>query len=179
MSKSELLSSESIAALQNLLCKSIYTIWAPNLDAAGAHLAAWTLSMNLSKDSFMNFSCEWSETPYYLNDSWQITVQEGIAPLNIKRQADGAYLDVCTISLYQAKPIRQIEILTYEDIDKDRPEETVHYDQAIKFVCEEGKMFCIGCLLNGPGIATYLHFSEDPSVIQEMTDGSTARLCLK
>jgi hypothetical protein len=178
MSAEKFLSTESILALRQLLGKTIYTIWAPNLDAAGAHLAAWTLSMHLGR-SFMNFACEWHETPYYLNDSWQMTVTEDSVPINITKDSSGAFLEVCTISMVLAKPIEKIDIFAYTNsADNEGPEETVNYDQAILFSCEGERAFCIGCMLNGPGIATYLHFSEDPSAIQTILEGSTIRLTL-
>jgi hypothetical protein len=34
-------------------------------------------------------------------------------------------------------------------------------------------------MLNGPGTADYLHFSEDNGVIQEMIDEATIRLVLE
>jgi hypothetical protein len=179
MSGQKFLSTNSISALQKLLGKTIHSLWAPNLDAAGAHLAAWTLSMHLGQHSFMNFSCEWHETPKFLNDSWLITVKEDSSPLNIARNDTGAFLGVCNINIYFAKPIKRIEIFAYTNsTDNEDPEETVNYDQAILFTCEGGRAFCIGCMLNGPGIATYLHFSEDQSVIQTIVEHSTVRLTL-
>jgi len=107
MSEPRFLSNESISTLRGLLGVSIHTIFATQLDAAGAHLAAWKLSMLLAKDDFVNFSCEWL------------------------------------------------------------------------FHCDDGRAFCIACMLNGPGVAEYLHFSEDQRVIQEMLIHSTSRLCLE
>jgi hypothetical protein len=154
-------------------------MFAPNLDAAGAHLAAWTLSMLLDKDRFMNFSCEWSETPHFLNDSWQITVAENSAPLKIAKNDDGALLDPCTVSMYDARSIKKIEIFSYSNAsDNEGVEETVNYDQAIIFSCEEERSFCIGCMLNGPGAATNLHFSENPAVIRSIVEGSSIRFTL-
>jgi hypothetical protein len=179
MSGQKFLSTDSISALRKLLGKTIHTLWAPNLDAAGTHLASWTLSMLLGQNSFMNFSCEWHEMPHFLNDSWQMTVNEDSGPLNIVREDTGAFLGVCTINMYFAKPISRIDVFTYTNsADKEGPEETVNYDQAVLFTCEGDRTFCIGCMLNGPGIATYLHFSEDQSVIQTIVEHSTVRLTL-
>ena len=179
MSGQKFLSTESISALRQLLGKTIHSIWAPNLDAVGAHLAAWTLSMHLSQRSFMNFSCEWDETPQFLNDSWLITVKEDSSPLNIAQNETGAFLGVCNIDMYHAKPIIKIDIFAYTNCaDNEAPEETVNYDQAILFTCENEKAFCIGCMLNGPGIAEYLHFSEDWSAIQEILEHSSIRLTI-
>jgi len=180
MSRDLFLTDESVAALRRLLGRVIHTIYTPNLDAAGAHLAAWTLSMLLDKDSFMNFSCEWFETPHFLNDSWQITVAEARSPLKITVNESGALIAPCTISMYKAKPISKIEIFAFTNAaDNEGIEETVNYDQAILFTCDGARPFCIGCMLNGPGIATYLRFSEYPEVIQEIVDGSTVRLVLE
>jgi hypothetical protein len=158
---------------------TIHTIFSPNLHAAGAHLAARTLSMLLSKGDFMNFRCEWSETPRFMNDSWQITVAEDVVPLNIATNDSGALIEPCKISMYQAKPIRKIEVFCYTNLpDGETEEETVNYDQAILFSCEDDRAFCIGCSLNGPGVADYLHFSEDPEVIRSITEGSSIRQTL-
>jgi hypothetical protein len=82
--------------------------------------------------------------------------------------------------MYSAQPIRKIEIFEYRYApDDEGPEESVHYDQAILFDCAEERTFCIACLLNGPGIAHDLHFSEDTGVIHEMLNGSTVRLVLE
>ena len=180
MAQEQFLSPGSVAGLRRLIGREIYTIFAPNLDAAGSHLAAWTLSMLLEKDRFLNFSCEWSETPYFLNDSWQITVAEGQSPLNIAKNESGALISPCTINLYGAKPITKIEIFSRSNISANEGiEETVNYDQAIVFQCEEGRAFCIGCLLNGPGIATYLHFSENREVIAAIVAESSVRLVVE
>jgi len=179
MSGQNFLSTDSISALRKLLGRTIHTLCAPNLDAAGAHLAAWTLSMDLGQHSFMNFSCAWQETPNFLNDSWLITVEEDSSPLNIARNDDGAYIGVCHIHMYFAKPIRKIDVFAYTNsADNEGPEETANYDQAVLFTCEGDRAFCIGCMLNGPGIATYLHFSEDQSGIQTIVEHSTVRLTL-
>ena len=97
----------------------------------------------VSKDIFINFSCDWSETPRFLNDSWLITVSESRNPIGIDRDESGALLEPCTISMYRAKPIRNIEIFEYQDEDDETPEESVHYDQAIHFKCDEDRSFCI------------------------------------
>jgi hypothetical protein len=179
MSGQKSLSTNSISALRKLLGKTIYTLWAPNLDAAGAHLASWTLSMLLDQNSFMNFSCEWDETPKFLNDSWLITVGEDSSPLNIARDDTGAFLGVCNIRMYSATPIKRIDIFAYTNSgDNEGPEETVNYDQAILFTCEGERAFCIGCMLSAPGVATYLQFSEDQTVIQTIVEHSAIRLTL-
>jgi hypothetical protein len=179
MSGQKRLSTNSISALRKLLGTTVHTWWATNLDAAGAHLASWTLSMLLGQKSFMNFSCEWHETLKFLNDSWLITVREDSSPLNINRDDTGAFLGVCTINMYSATPIKRIDIFEYTNsADNEGPEETVNYDQAILFTCEGERTFCIGCMLNGPGIATYLRFSEDQTAIQTIVEHSTIRLTL-
>lgn len=180
MSREQFLTDQSVAALRRLLGRTIYTIYAPNLDAAGAHLAAWTLSMLLEKNSFMNFSCDWSESPHFLNDSWQITVVEERNPLKIMVDESDALVFPCTISMYKAKPIEKIEILAFTNAgDNEGAEETVNYDQALLFTCEGARIFCIGCLHHGPGIAEWMHFSEDPEVIDEIVAGSSVRLVLE
>jgi len=172
------LSDDSIATLRRLLGVSIHKIFTPSLDAAGAHLAAPSLSFLLGKDSFINFSCVWHETPKFLNDSWQLEVCEATDPTNIKMDSSRALLEPCSISLYHSKPIATIEIFNYRLLD-DEEEENVHYDQAILFRCTDGRAFCISCMLNGPGIAEFLHFSEDQIVIREMLNSSNLRLTLE
>jgi hypothetical protein len=175
----EFISNSSIAILQGLIGKTIHTIFTPHLDAAGPHLAAPTLSMLASKDHFINFSCKWSETPQFLNDSWQITVAEHSDPLDIAQNASGALIDPCSISMYHATPIEKIEILEYSyAAEGEGAEEAVTYDQAILFHCAD-RSFCIACMLNGPGIAEYLHFSENVEVIQQMVSESTVRLVIE
>jgi hypothetical protein len=178
--RQNLLSDQSVSVLRKLLGIKVYTIFAPNLDAAGAHLAASKLSMLIKKDHFVNFSCEWSETPRYLNDSWLIEVAESSNPIGIQQDDSGALIAPCTIKMYRAQPIIEIQIYNYCYVpEKEGPEESVQYDQAILFRCAEERAFCIGCLLNGPGIANDLHFSEDAGAIQEMIDSSTVRLVLE
>jgi len=179
MGRAQFLTDESISVLQRLVGLGVHRLYAPKPDVAGAHLAAWTLSMLSGQGDFVNFSCEWSETPHFMNDSWQITVAEASIPLKIATDEKGALLGPCTISMYHAKPIRKIEVFSYTNVsDNDGAEETVNYDQAILFTCEGDRVFCIGCMLEGPGIATFLHFSEDPAVIQTIVEGSAIRLTL-
>jgi hypothetical protein len=178
--RQDLLSDESVSALRKLLGITVHTIFAPKLDAAGAHLAAWKLSILIKKDYFVNFSCKWSETPRYLNDSWLIKVAESSNPIGIQQDDSGALIAPCTISMCKAQPIIKIQIYDYCYAPEDEgPDESVQYDQAILFHCAEERAFCISCLLSGPGIAEDLHFSEDAGVIQEMIDGSTVRLVLE
>jgi hypothetical protein len=179
MAQPRLLSNDSISTLRTLLGLTIHTIFAPPLDAAGAHLAAWKLSLLVSQDKFVNFTCEWSETSRFLHDFWLITVSESSDPVGIDKNESGALVGASTISMYHAKPIQKIEIFECSYTENEYPEESVHYDQAILFRCEEERNFCIACMLNGPGIAEYLHFSEDGGVIQEMLSQSVRRLILE
>jgi hypothetical protein len=81
--------------------------------------------------------------------------------------------------MYSATPIKRIDIFAYMNSgDNEGPEETVNYDQAILFTCEGERAFCIGCMLSGPGVATYLQFSEDQTVIQTIVEHSAIRLTL-
>ena len=128
------LSEESIATLRRLLGVCVFTIRCPNLDAARAHLAAMTFAMLVEKDRFFNFTCEWSETPTYLNDSWLIKVSESADPVKISRNSDGAYVWPCTISMSSAQPIERIEIFELQsEVDDERPEESTIYDHALLF----------------------------------------------
>jgi hypothetical protein len=136
--------------------------------------------MLLPNDSFLNLSCQWSETPHFLNDSWQITVAEQRYPLKIAVSESGELISPCTISMYEAKPIEKIEIFAFTNsADNEGDLETVSYDQAILFNCAGARTFCVGCMLDDPGMAEYLHFSEDQAVIENIVDGSSIRLVLE
>jgi hypothetical protein len=178
MMNSCLISDESISILRQLLGISIHTLFAPHLDAAGAHLASPSLAMLLEKNRYLNFTCERFETPHYLNDSWQIRIAQSSNPLDIPQNSSGALIAPCTINMYGTHSITKIAIYEYLRMEEE-VEESVQYDQSILFECSDGHSFCIACMLNGPGIATYLHFSEDKKVIQEMTGESHVRLILE
>ena len=173
------ISPESLATLQSLLGRSIPTMFAPRLDASGAHLAGRQISMLLADGSFATFECVWSETQEYLIDSWVITVAKSDQPLGIPIDASGSIVDPCTISVFGAKPIRLITIYQAVDIhDGDKGEEAVKYDGTLVFAGEDGPYFAIGCMLNGPGCAEDLHFSVDAGIIESLIGDSKARLIL-
>jgi len=172
------LSDESIIALESLIGSTIHTIFATNLDAAGGHLAGWKLSMMLSNKLFMTFECEWQETPFFLMDSWGIKVKLAQNPLGIALNADGALIDCSHIHIYESSSIERIEVYRFADeYQRDEVAESVEFDGALVFRSQR-RDFVIGCSMDGPGIATYLHFSEDARVIAELTDGAECRLVL-
>jgi hypothetical protein len=82
--------------------------------------------------------------------------------------------------MYGATAIRSIEVYQFRDAyESGGISEAVEYDGAIRFCCDEGRQFAIGCLLNGPGAATYLHFSEDQTVVADMLREASVRLVLE
>jgi hypothetical protein len=173
------LSDESIANLRRILGRSIHTIFAPNLDAAGPHLASWALSMMKGVGSFITFECERRETPYFMLDSWIIHVAESSQPLRIERNESDGLISCSTISIYNATPVEAIDVYRFTDSHEDKGvSEAVEYDGAIIFRCEQGKQFAIGCSLNGPGIAEFVHFSEDTGVIADLIGSGKLRLTL-
>jgi hypothetical protein len=100
-------------------------------------------------------------------------------PDQIDVDPSGAVVAPCTIKFYQATPVTKIEIYEFESSSEfDEGRETLRFDQAIRFEQESGRSFCVACQLNGPGVATEVHISEDEGTIHEFLDGSRLRVCL-
>ena len=176
------ISEEGLSVLLGTLGYGVYTIYSPCLQVAGMHLTSPSFSVPIFNKETGHFShqylvvrCLWSETPLLLTDYWQLLVSLEDKPDGIDVNPTGAVVAPCTIKYFQATPIVKIDIYEYE---WQSDSEAVTYDNAIRFEQESGSAFCIACQLNGPGIATEVHISEDEVTIQEFLDGSHIRLSL-
>jgi len=180
------ISEAGLVVLQGLIGRQVHMVYAPCLQVAGAHLTSPSFSIPVSDQTaekwvhkHVNFSFEWFETPLTLTDYWKIAVSIDDKPQGIEVNSTGAIVAPCTINFYESKPINRIEVFEFnwsagQEIDM----EMVTYDNAIRFECEGGRAFCIACQLNGPGIATEVHLSENEAVISEFLEGSRLRMSL-
>ncbi len=173
------ISAASEEALRMLLGRSIHTIYSPNLDVGGGLAAGWKFAILLGKDEFLNLEFEWSETPHFLLDSWKIAATLSAKPIGVQVRDDGALVAPCTIKLYGATPIRRVEVIHFKDSATGGGVfESTSFDGALVFHCDGGRRFAIGCMLNGPGLATYLQFSETEDGIARLLEQGTMRLVL-
>jgi hypothetical protein len=177
------ISDDGLSVLRSMIGNRFHTIYAPCLNVAGADLAAPSLSILVFdrvtgnwRNEYIVIRCNWHETPLMLNDYWQILVSREDKPNQIDVNSTGAVVAPCTINYYQATPITKIEVYEFEWVDQGQ--ESIRYDNAIRFEQGNGQAFCVACQLNGPGIATDVHISEDPVVISQFLAGSRLRLCL-
>ena len=129
---------------------------------------------------FVNVSCQWFETPRFLNDYCRLVVTSDNKPNGIEVDASNATVEPCTVHFYSnVSPISIIEVYELELPLSDTPdEETVLYDKAICLRCEIGIRLCIAWQLDGPGIATDVHFSEDEKTISDFLEGTRLRLSI-
>jgi hypothetical protein len=177
---------ESLSVLQAMLGNRFHHIYAPCLQVAGAHQAAPSFSIPIFDKITGNWShqyvvirCSWAETPLCFSDYWQLVVSIEDRPNGIDVDPQGALIAPCTIRYFQAAPVSKIEIFEFRISEGSRQEkETVRFDRAIRFLQENGRAFCIACQLDGPGIATDVHISDDEHMISEFLAGSELRLCL-
>ena len=175
-----------VEALRGLIGSQPYRVYAPCLQVAGPHLTAPSFSIPVSGEKagewthkYVVIRCEWSETPRTLTDFWRILVSFEDKPNGIGVDLTGAVIAPCTINLYNAKPISKIEVYEFQLKSGEGMDlESVKYDRAIRFEQEGGKPFCVACQLDGPGIATEVHFSEDEATVREFLEGSQLRVCL-
>jgi len=180
------ISQDSLPILQGLIGRQIHRVYAPCLQVAGAHIASPSFSVPLSNEiagkwvhKYVNFRCEWSETPLTLTDWWKILVSVDNKPCGIEVDSKGAIVAPCTIHFYKSGPIKQIEVFEFEwSAGQGNEVEAVAYDNAIRFELEGGNALCIACQLNGPGIATEVHLSEDETTIGQFLEGSRLRIRL-
>jgi hypothetical protein len=180
------ISEDGLLILQGLIGRQLHRVLAPCLQVAGMHFTAPSFSIQFSDEiagkwfhNYANIRCEWSETPLTHTDFWSILVSCEDKPFGIDVASNGATMAPCTVSFYNAKPIRKIEVYEHRWSDERGGEvEAVRYDQAIRFEQEGGAPFCIACQLNGPGIATELHISESESTVSEFLEGSRLRVCI-
>jgi len=178
------ISQDTLDALRVLIGRQIHTIYAPVLAVAGTHVSAPSFAISISDQvgdqwvhRFLNFKALWSETPRFLNDSWELLAFEDEAPLGISQNSDKAMLAPCSVSFYEngSSVISSIKIYTCSVLDVEDESESVMYDKVIQIARDNGSSFCIACQLNGPGIAEDVHLSEDPLVIQSFLDGCQLR----
>ena len=180
------ISEAGLQVLRSMIGNRFHSIYAPCLQVASAHLTAPSFSILVFDKITRNWSNQYVvirsnryESPVTLTDYWQMLVSCEDKPDQIDVDSTGAVVAPCTIKYYQATPVTKIEIYEFEWSDElNQVRETVRYDQAIRFEQESGKAFCIACQLNGPGIATEVHISEDEATIGQFLEGSRLRVCL-
>jgi hypothetical protein len=180
------ISEAGLQTLQGLIGRRIQTIYAPCLQVAGAHLTSPSFSVPLSDEiggkwihKYVNFSCEWFEAPLTLTDYWKVLVSIDDKPRGIDVDSTGAIVSPCTIHFYGSNLVKQIEVFEFHwTAGQGADLEAVTYDNAIRFELEGGKALCIACQLNGPGIATEVHFSDNEALISEFLEGCCMRTFL-
>jgi hypothetical protein len=166
-----------------LIGRTVHTIYAPSLQVAGKHLTAPSLALPVLEDRIHRYAvvrCRWSETPHTYTDYWEVLVSSEDKPGGFEVNSENALVEPCTINFFDATPINRIEIFSFEwSAGEGHRLETVEYDRAIRFQLEDGSAFCISCQLDGPGIATEVHISEDEGTIRQFLQGSRLRLTVK
>ncbi len=182
----ERISPASLSFLKSMIGRKLHTIYAPCLAVAGPHLAAPSFSIPLLDEidgtwrhRFVNVSCQWFETPRFLNDYWRLIVTSDTKPEGIELNASNAMVGPCTMHFYgDVSPISTIDVYELQRLLDTPDDEAVLYDKVICFRCENGRSLCIACQLNGPGLATDVHFSEDEKTMSEFLDGTRLRLTI-
>lgn len=177
------ISTDGLSALRNLLGMTVHRIHAPCLQVAGSHLTAPSFSIPVTTQTdsgwehrFTVIRCDWFETPKLLNDYWDLHVVEQDKPDNIPVNSTGAIVAPCTVNFWAASPIIRIDIYGFEWILEGTDSgESVSYDNAIRFQTSGGKSFCVACQLDGPGIATEVHLSENDENIRQFLADATLR----
>jgi len=173
------LSDHGIALLRDLCGFTLHRVFAPCLQVGGHQLTAPSLSFLLGQHNFLAFRCEWFETPHTFTDYWRLAVSKHRTPPGIDVNSDGAIVAPCTIQFSDAKPISGIEIYSTQwDWESDGLSEHVCYDSAFRFITKDNRSFLIWCHLNGPGIATEVHFSEDSEAVAPFVTNSRLRISL-
>jgi hypothetical protein len=165
---------------------TVATVYASCLQVSGQHLTAPAFSIPVSSDAsgrwihrYVVIRCDWFETPHTLTDYWRIFVSDEAAPQGIETDSAQGIVAPCTIKFYHATPITMIDVYQFEGSAGDAEcLEIALYDQAIHFQSANGRSFCIACQLNGPGIATEVHISEDADTIRQFLKGSRSRLSI-
>jgi hypothetical protein len=179
------ISEDTFSALKALVGRHVYTVYAPVLAVAGTHVAAPSFAISLSDQvgdqwvhSFLNLKATWSETPRFLNDSWELQAFEARSPLGIEVNAENAMMSPCSVHFYEngGSEVINIRVYSLSLLDQDDPSESVVFDKALELMRANGTSFCIACQLNGPGIAEDVHLTEDPVVIKTLTDACQIRL---
>ncbi len=166
--------------MDGLLGLTLYRIYTPCLQVDRQHFAAPNLSLHIEQHGWLVVACQWFETPQTHIDYWRLVTSLQQRPEGIDVDSTGAIVAPCTINFFHSTAISKIEIFTAE-VPCNEAEATEHvvYDKAIHFHREDGRTFCIACQLDGPGIATDVHFSEDVDTIKTLIGDACLRLCLE
>jgi hypothetical protein len=180
------ISDDGLAVLRSMIGLTVGTVYASCLQVAGQHLTAPAFSIPISSNTsgrwihrYIVIRCDWFETPHTLTDYWRMSVSDEGAPFGIEMNSEEGLIAPCSIRFYHATPINKIDVYHFEESAGDEQcLEIASYDQAIHFQSANGRSFCIACQLNGPGIATEVHISEDPGTIRQFLDGSPLRLSI-
>lgn len=179
------LSPVSLLALRDLVGRIIHRVYSPCLQVHHRHLTSPSLSIPISEESaegwahrYVAFKCEWFETPEDSIDYWQLIVSSDETPDGIEYSSSRGLIAPCTIQTNgHNSPIQAVEIYTFSwPAAQQENGENVVYDRAIRFERKDGGSFCISCQLDGPGIATEIHFSDDEETISDLLKGATVRL---
>jgi hypothetical protein len=180
------ISANDLSVLKHLIGHTVHRVYASCLQVTGRHLTAPSFSIPNSSNiegqwvhTYFNFRCEWFETPHTLTDYWQVLVSHDDKPSDIELHPEKGLIAPCTIQYFHAAPINKFEVYEFQESAGEKQDsETVTYDKAILFHLDNGESFCIGCQLNGPGIATEVHISDDPDTIRTFLEGSRSRLSI-
>jgi len=184
---SKQLSPVSILALRELVGRAIHTVYSPCLQVHQRHLTSPSLSIPISDETadgwvhrYVVVTCEWFETPEASIDYWQMLVNVGAKPNDIEKSPSLGLIAPCTVHMYgHNSPIQKIDIYAYFwPATEPSNGEIVTYDRAIRFERADGAAFCISCQLDGPGIATEVHFSDDEETISSLLNGSKVRMSI-
>lgn len=178
------ISEASLTVVRSLIGETIFSVYASCLQVAGGDRTAPSFAIVRSSEingrwihRYIVFRCEWFETPHCLLDWWQMVVLNDDRPGDVTVDSNGTLIAPCRINFYNASPIRSIEIYSFEwSAGEGQSYEHVEYDQAICLRRMDGKSLCFACQLNGPGVATEIHLSEDEETITTFLSGSQLRL---
>ena len=179
------ISHDTVSALKTLIGRQVYTIYAPVLAVAGAHVAAPSFATSISDQidgrwvhRFLNLKAIWSETPRFMNDYWELQAFEARTPLGISTNVENAMVEPCSIHFDKngGSEVTSICVYTLSTPDLEDTSESVVYDKALHFLRANGSSFCIACQLTGPGIAEYVHLTEDPIVTRTFLERCQLRL---
>jgi hypothetical protein len=113
-------------------------------------------------------------------DYWQLFVDNEDKPSGLDFSEAKGIVAPCTINFYgHSSPILRVEVYEFSwPADVQLGAENVVYDRAIHFQRQDGSSFCIACQLNGPGIATEVHVSDDDETIAHLLSGCTLRVSI-
>jgi hypothetical protein len=180
------ISIDDLSVLKELIGHTVHHVFASCLQVTGRHQTAPSFSIPISSNveghwahKYFNFHCEWFETPNTLTDYWRIFVSLDTGPRDVEVHPEKGLLAPCTIQYFHTAPINKIEVYEFHwSTGEEQDSESVIHDKAIHFHLENAKSFCIACQLDGPGIATEMHISDDDDTIRTFLEGSRLRLTL-